>query len=104
MNLANHSSHQAELVALQISLLCATQQTHQFPCILNLNKEEVDKTICQFLSFPQALIVARAYNHHVDWANAVYNHCVNQGETKYLKEFVTSNRFTISIINDCVRR
>lgn len=104
LNLANHASHQAELVALQLSLLYAVQENHQFACILNLNKDEVDKAICQFLNFPQALIVARAYNHHVDWANAVYNHCIHQGETKYLKEFVTSNRLTTSVINDCVRR
>lgn len=102
--MANHASHQAELVALQLSLLYAVQENHQFACILNLNKDEVDKAICQFLNFPQALIVARAYNHHVDWANAVYNHCIHQGETKYLKEFVTSNRLTTSVINDCVRR
>ena len=102
--MANRCSHQAELVALQISLLGAVQQNQQFVCILNLNNEEIDKAICHSLSFSQALILSRAYNHHVDWVNAVYNHCLLHGKTKYLKEFVSSNRLTTSVVRDCVRR
>lgn len=104
MNLANRCSHQAQLVALQISLLTSALQNQQFPSILNLNSDEVNKSICRHLNFSQALILARAYDHHVDWASAIYSHCLLNGETKYLKDFVTSKRLTASVAIDCAKR
>ena len=104
MNLANRCSHQAQLVALQISLLNSATQSQQFPCILNLSSEEINKAICRHLSFSQALILARAYDHHVDWASAIYSHCLLSGEAKYLKDFVTSKRLTATVAIDCAKR
>ncbi|XP_001601258.1 spatacsin [Nasonia vitripennis] len=104
LNLANRCSHQAQLVALQISLSSAAGQNQQFPCILNLTSDEINKAISRHLNFSQALILARAYDHHVDWANAIYTHCLLNGETKYLKDFVISKRLTASVAIDCARR
>ncbi|XP_058809210.1 spatacsin [Phymastichus coffea] len=104
LNLANRCSHQAQLVALQISLLTSASQNQQFPSILNLNSDEINKAICRHLSFSQALILARAYDHHVDWASAIYSHCLLKGEAKYLKDFITSKRLTASVAIDCAKR
>lgn len=102
--MANRCSHQAQLVALQISLLNAASQNQQFPSILNLSNDEINRAISRYLNFSQALIVARAYDHHVDWASAIYCHCILNGEVKYFKDFITSKRLTTSVAIDCSRR
>ena len=56
------------------------------------------------LNFPQALIVIRAYNYHVDWVNLIYHHCILKGDTGYLKEFLTVINLTPMIVEDCARR
>lgn len=104
LNLAYRSSHQAQLVALQVSLIGAVAQNQQVACILNLTSSEIDKIICQTLSFPQSLILVRAYNHHADWTSAIYAHCILNGESRYLKEFMTSHALSSTIVRDCVKR
>lgn len=91
------------MVALQISLLNSSSQS-QVPIILNLSSDEINQAISRYLNFSQALIVARAYDHHVDWANAIYSHCILNGEVKYFKDFITSKRLTTSVAIDCGRR
>ncbi|CAB0038113.1 unnamed protein product [Trichogramma brassicae] len=104
LNLANRCSHQAQLVALQISLCSRASVNATFPCLLNLQAEEINRAISRHLSFSQALIVARAYEHHVDWASAIYHHCLINGESKYLRDFITSKCLTASVAVDCARR
>jgi len=104
LNVASRCSHQAQLVALQIALLNAVPQDQQATCVLNLKSDEMDRTLALILNFPQALIVSRAYNYHADWANLIYHHCVLKGQTMYLKEFMTVNSLTPTIVQDCARR
>lgn len=104
LNLANRCSHHAQLIALQISLLNSSQAHQQFPSLLLLAGDELNRAICRHLSFSQALVLARAYDHHVDWASAIYSHCLLNGESKYLRDFVTSKRLTASVAIDCARR
>lgn len=107
LNLANRTANSAQLVALQISLCNSAQSTmnNRFPCILNLDKDhQLNKIICQNLNFSQALVLARAYDHHVDWASALYSHCLLKGDTKYLNDFVRSKRLTSAIAIDCARK
>lgn len=104
LNLASRCSHQAQLVALQISLLNAIPQNQQAVCLLNLKSDEIERILSHILNFPQALIVIRAYNYHADWVNLIYHHCILKGETKYLKEFMTVNNLTPMIVQDCARR
>ncbi|XP_036147229.1 spatacsin isoform X2 [Monomorium pharaonis] len=104
LNLASRSSHQAQLVALQISLLNAVPQNQQAVCLLNLKTDELERILSHILNFPQALIVIRAYNYHVDWVNLIYHHCILKGDTKYLQDFLTVNTLTPMIVQDCARR
>ncbi|KAL0117009.1 hypothetical protein PUN28_010108 [Cardiocondyla obscurior] len=104
LNLARRCSHQAQLVALQISLVNAVSQNQQAVCLLNLKSDELERILSHVLNFPQALIVIRAYNYHADWVNLIYHHCILKGETKYLKEFMTVNNLTPTIVQDCARR
>uniref|UniRef100_A0A0C9R810 SPG11 protein n=1 Tax=Fopius arisanus TaxID=64838 RepID=A0A0C9R810_9HYME len=104
LNLANQCCHQAQLVALQISLLSAVAQGQQAPCLLNLTTEEINRSICQTLTFPQALILVQSYAHNADWSSAIYQHVIIHGEGKYLKDFLASKRLTNAIAQDCVCR
>ncbi|XP_014213188.1 spatacsin [Copidosoma floridanum] len=104
LNLASRCSHQAQLVALQISLLMGVHPSQHFPCLLNLTCDEVNRAICRYLNFTQALIIARAYNVHVDWASAIYSHYLLSNETKYFRDFVTSKLLTASVAVDCARK
>ncbi|CAL7936629.1 unnamed protein product [Xylocopa violacea] len=104
LNHASLCSDQVQLVSLQLALLNTVSFNQQVICILNLKSEDIDKILCHNLSFSQALIVEHAYNHHVDWANLIYSHCILNGETKYLKDFTTVNKLTPTLVQDCVRR
>lgn len=104
LNLANHCCHQAQLVALQVSLLNGVAQGQQATCLLNLSTEEINKTICQTLNFSQAFILVQSYNHSADWSSAIYHHVIINGEGKYLKDFLASKRLTSAIAQDCVCR
>lgn len=95
---------QAQLVALQLSHLNTVSYNQHATCILNLKSEDVDRILCHILNFSQALIVINAYNHHVDWATLIYNHCVLNGETKYLKDFIAVKKLTPNLVQDCARR
>lgn len=72
--------------------------------ILNLKSEDIDKVLCHIFNFSQALIVIHAYNHNVDWANLIYSHCILNGETKYLKDYIAVNKLTPALVQDCARR
>nr|XP_012135131.1 PREDICTED: spatacsin isoform X2 [Megachile rotundata] len=104
LNFAGQCSDQEQLVALQLSLLNSVSYNQQVISILNLKSEDIDKVLCHILSFSQALIVIRAYNHHVDWVNLIYNHCILNGETKYLRDFIAVNKLTTNLVQDCTRR
>ncbi|XP_076661193.1 spatacsin-like [Halictus rubicundus] len=104
LNLANWCSNQAQLVGFQLSLFNTVSNNQQVICILNLKSEHIDKILCHTLNFSQALIVIHAYNFPVDWTNLIYNHCILNGETKYLKDFMTVEKLTASLVQDCARR
>lgn len=88
---------------MQIALLNATSNQPTI-CILNLKTDQIDKILSETLNFQQALIVARAYNHHPDWANIIYSHFILNGEIKYLKDFITVIKLSSNITEDCARR
>ncbi|XP_076280997.1 spatacsin [Lasioglossum baleicum] len=104
LNLANWCSNQAQLVGFQLSLFNTVSNNQEVICILNLKSEDIDRILCHTLNFSQALIVIHAYNFPVDWTNLIYNHCILNGETKYLKDFMTVEKLTTSLVQDCARR
>ncbi|KAF7989681.1 hypothetical protein HCN44_008355 [Aphidius gifuensis] len=104
LNLANKCSHQAQLVALQISLLNGTAPNQQVPCLLNLSVDEVNRALCQILNFSQSLIIIQAYNHSADWSSSIYHQFIINGKTKYLKDFLISKKLTTAIVQDCTYR
>ncbi|XP_063995284.1 spatacsin [Diachasmimorpha longicaudata] len=104
LNLANRCCHQAQLVALQVSLLNGVAQGQQATCLLNLTTDEINRVICQSLSFPQSLILVQSYGYNADWSSAIYQHVIIHGEGKYLKDFLASKRLTSAIAQDCVCR
>ncbi|XP_048514375.1 spatacsin [Athalia rosae] len=104
LTLAYQCCHRAELVALQISFFQSVNHNQQVPCVLDLSSAEIDRLISNDLSFSQANILVRAYNHPVDWGIVIYNHCVLRCDTKYLKDFSTTNELTVTIVRDSARR
>ncbi|CAK9804301.1 SPG11 [Anthophora quadrimaculata] len=105
LNLTIQCSNQAQLITLQLTLLNAVSHNQQVICILNLKSEDIDKVLCHSsLSFSQILTVVHAYNHHVDWANLIYNRCILNGEIKYLKDFIAVNKVSPGLVKDCVCR
>lgn len=71
---------------------------------MNLGAAEIDRMISADLSFSQANVLARAYNHPVDWGSVIYAHCITQCDAKYLKDFMTTNELTVAIVKDSVKR
>ncbi|KAK0162920.1 hypothetical protein PV327_006649 [Microctonus hyperodae] len=104
LSLANRCACQAQLVALQLSLLNNATQNHEIISLLNLTTEELNKAMCQSLSFSQTLILIQAYNHNTDWSNVLYHHVILNGEIRFLKDFLTCKRLTPAIVKDCACR
>lgn len=104
LTLAYQCCHRAELVALQTSFLNSVNQNQQVPCVLNLRSSEIDRMICNDLSFAQANILVRAYNHPVDWGSVIYSHCILRCDAKYLKDFLNTNEITVAIVKDSAKR
>ncbi|XP_008543727.1 spatacsin [Microplitis demolitor] len=102
LNTAHKCSHQAQLVALQLSLLNGVAVNQQVTCLLNLSNEEINKALCQTLTFPQTFILIQAYSHNADWPSIIYHHVITNGEIKFLKDFLTYKRLTNAIVQDCV--
>ncbi|XP_078044398.1 LOW QUALITY PROTEIN: spatacsin [Augochlora pura] len=104
LNIASWCSNQAQLVAFQLSLFNIVSNNQQVICILNLKSDDIDRILCNTLNFSQALIVINAYNCHVNWANLIYSHCILNGETKYLKDFIAVKKLNSTLVQDCARR
>lgn len=104
LNLAGKCSDQARLVTLQLSLLNAVSNNQQVISILNLKSEDIDGMLCHILNFSQALVVAHAYNYHVDWANQIYYHYILNDNTKYLRDFIAMKKLTPGLVQDCAHR
>ncbi|GAB6018763.1 spastic paraplegia 11 (autosomal recessive) [Chamberlinius hualienensis] len=89
---------QAELVALQMYL-------HQFGTkVIELSKQEVSNFIANNTHFFESYIVAEAYEHHQDWASAIYNNYVFKSEEKYLPDFCSKIQLSVSILENIIRR
>ncbi|XP_059487739.1 spatacsin [Neocloeon triangulifer] len=101
---AMDSASQAELIALQISLTIGVPNGQTLDCLLGQEQAQVSILITNRLSFPQAIIVAKAYNHPVDWGAALYHHCVLQNEQKYLTDFKQGMNLTPALVEDISRR
>ncbi|XP_049816483.1 spatacsin [Schistocerca nitens] len=97
-------AHKAELVALQISLLNSVPAGQLVNLLINLTAMEVSDVIVNKLSFPQACILARAYNHPTDWGAVLYQHCIVNREATYFSEFTQSMTLTTAHVEDIARR
>ncbi|XP_034936276.1 spatacsin [Chelonus insularis] len=102
LNMASRCSHQAQLIALQLSLLNSVSYNQEAICLLDLNDEEVARVMSQSLTFPQILILIEAYNHNADWSSLIYHHVILNGDIKFLKDFLANKRLTSAIVQDCV--
>ncbi|KAK3917365.1 Spatacsin [Frankliniella fusca] len=105
LNHAMTCAHQAELIALQIFLLSSTL-TGTILRVLMLDSKSVARLIVSTLSFSQALIVARAYNHRADWAAALFYHCVSPGLSckEYFHAWSSCMELTPSIVQSIAYR
>nr|CAD7261567.1 unnamed protein product [Timema shepardi] len=98
------ASHQAELVALQISLLNMLAADQTTTSLLQLDTQAITDIINTTLSFPQVCIVARAYSHPVDWGAVLYHRCVLQGDPTYLLDLNHCMPLTPVLVEEVARR
>ncbi|PSN58102.1 hypothetical protein C0J52_06504 [Blattella germanica] len=89
------ATSQAELVALQLSILNTVPAGQGVDSLLKLEREEVVNAIKHKL---------RAYNHNVDWGESLYQHCIVQGDVNYLPDFVYNKPLTSALVEDVATR
>ncbi|KAG8230732.1 hypothetical protein J437_LFUL011067, partial [Ladona fulva] len=102
-NAASKCAHQAELTALQISIV-DVPDTEIAPCLLLLESLQVALIVKTILSFPQAWILVRAYEVVGNWAAAIYTRYVLNGDSSYLADFLRCKTLTSTIMEDIARR
>ncbi|CAG9858094.1 unnamed protein product [Phyllotreta striolata] len=101
---AMHSVKQAELIALQISLLKNLPNNGTALCLLNLHQHQIVNVISNQLSFDQTLILIQSYNYHPDWSSVLFEQCIVKNNQQYLASFLRHRPLTESLVNDISRK
>ncbi|CAH1169832.1 unnamed protein product [Phaedon cochleariae] len=101
---AMNSAKQAELIALQKSLLKGSPNNGTALCLLNLNQGQISRLISNELSFDQSLILIQAYNYQPDWSQVLFEQCITKNNAAYLTSFLKHRSMTESLANDISRK
>ncbi|XP_017775225.1 PREDICTED: spatacsin [Nicrophorus vespilloides] len=101
---AMNAARQAELIALQFSLLKNIANNGVTICLINLNTDQISSILLKTLSFPQALILSEAYNYQVDWAQVLFKQFIMRNQTNYLVNFVNVFNITEDLAFDISRK
>uniref|UniRef100_A0A1A9UYI2 Spatacsin_C domain-containing protein n=1 Tax=Glossina austeni TaxID=7395 RepID=A0A1A9UYI2_GLOAU len=106
--LAQKSSSQAELTAMQIDLVnkALEQQSSMGNritclCVIRLkSREHFKDLICYELSVPQSLIISRAFGYEINWSEGLLNQFVIKMKRSYLSEFLQHVEISDDIIEN----
>ncbi|KAK4884275.1 hypothetical protein RN001_000546 [Aquatica leii] len=101
---AMHASKQAEVLALQMSLLKGLPSNSTVTCILNLSNDQILSLICTSFSFAQTLLLIDSINYKPDWATVLFNQCIIRNQPTYLEEFLVSFPLADSLLNDMSKK
>ncbi|KAF2884766.1 hypothetical protein ILUMI_21411 [Ignelater luminosus] len=101
---AMSSAKQAELLALQTSMLKGLASNSTAVCILNVSDAQIFSLISTELSFSQSLILVEACNYKADWATVLFEQFVINNHWNYLDGFLSSFPLTDTLINDISRK
>ncbi|CAG5132007.1 unnamed protein product, partial [Candidula unifasciata] len=95
---AQHCVKQARLLSLQLQLLPNGVN------VINLNRDQVAAFVNSHGRFIEAMVVSDAYDRRADWAEAVYNNVVINGDMRYLQEMRLHVHITSALVEDVVKR
>uniref|UniRef100_A0A1A9W2C1 Spatacsin_C domain-containing protein n=1 Tax=Glossina brevipalpis TaxID=37001 RepID=A0A1A9W2C1_9MUSC len=108
--LAQKSSSQAELTAMQIDLVNkALEQPSSgnrvtCVCVIRLkSREHFKDLICHELSVPQSLIISRAFGYEINWAEGLLSQFIIQMKHSYLNEFLQYVEISDDVIENVVK-
>nr|CAI5834396.1 unnamed protein product [Callosobruchus analis] len=101
---AMHSAKQAELIALQMSLLKGLPTSGTAICLLSLNQSQICSLISGMLSFEQSIILVQSYNYQPDWSSVLFDQCILRKNLQYLEAFMKQVRLTDNIVHDISRK
>nr|XP_023027706.1 spatacsin [Leptinotarsa decemlineata] len=102
---AMNAAKQAELIALQMSLLKSLPVNKSAVCLLNLNQAQVVSLISNELSFDQTLILTQAYNYQPDWSSVLFEQCVIKNNLSYLQSYMKHLSLTDNnVVHDISRK
>ncbi|KAF5270792.1 hypothetical protein FQR65_LT05411 [Abscondita terminalis] len=101
---AMHAAKQAELLALQMSLLRGLPNNSTVTCILNLNQDQILSLICTSLSFAQTLILIDSISYKPDWSIVLLEQYIIRNRENYLEDFLASFPLTDPLLNDISKK
>ncbi|KAJ8963130.1 hypothetical protein NQ318_018595 [Aromia moschata] len=101
---AMNTAKQAELIALQISLLRGVPSNGTAVCLLNLNETQISSLVSGELTFNQSFILVQAYNFPLDWASLLFEHCILRNNFSYLNAFLKHLPLTDTMVHDISRK
>ncbi|KAG5898667.1 hypothetical protein JTB14_005426 [Gonioctena quinquepunctata] len=102
---AMNAAKQAELIALQMSLLKNLPSNKTAVCLLNLSSVQIANLISNELSFDQTLILIQAYNYQPDWSSVLFTQCITKNNLIYLQSYMKHRSLTENnIVHDISRR
>ncbi|KAK5649024.1 hypothetical protein RI129_003916 [Pyrocoelia pectoralis] len=101
---AMQASKQAELLALQISMLKGLPVNSTAICILNIGDDQILNMISTELSFDQSLILIDSNNYKPDWASVLFEQYIMRNHTSYLDSFLQSFVLSDSLLHDISRK
>ncbi|KAL9895866.1 spatacsin [Glossina fuscipes fuscipes] len=108
--LAQRSSYQAELTAMQIDLVNKALEQSSMGnritcvCVIRLkSREHFKNLICYELSVPQSLIISRAFGYDINWSEGLLNQFVIKTKRSYLTEFLQHVEVSDDIIENVIK-
>ncbi|KAF5297886.1 hypothetical protein FQA39_LY11871 [Lamprigera yunnana] len=101
---AMQAAKQAELLALQMSMLRGLPSNSTTKCILNTSEDQILSLICTSLSFPQSSILIDSNNYKPDWATILFEQYIIRDQTIYFENFLAVFPLTDIILNDIAKK
>ncbi|XP_050294548.1 spatacsin [Anthonomus grandis grandis] len=101
---ALNATKQAELIALQKSLIRQVAPNDTVPCLFYLSHAAVTKLMSNKLSFHESYILSQAYNLQPDWPQILYDQTITNNNISYFEEYAEFLGINDEIVKDMARK
>ncbi|XP_030752680.1 LOW QUALITY PROTEIN: spatacsin [Sitophilus oryzae] len=98
------AAKQAELIALQKSLLNPLNPNEQAICLFDLNTAQIASLISTKFNFYQSNIITEAYNYIPDWPTVIFEQTIKENRLDYFDAFMENIGINEQFVQEVSRK